>query len=320
MTLTAEKAAITLRGPATLIASTPHLIGFMPKDSVVAVWLKDGTILVTQRADLKPCLDDPHGFFAPMRKHQPDEVILMFWDADTSDFDGMVSFTEYAKADVTVRDSLWVKGDRWGSLECADSECCPPSGRPIDWNEGDEVAGVSPEPVSHRETLIDECKPAGTEHMKPLDPHGIEGWRDKAIDRVIRMWLDRDDYADKTLVKVGRSLHDIRVRDSILWMTADLTPEEKREAYHLISKVCRLMHPLDAAPALSVAAILAWTSGDGARGNIACDFALRCDSDYSLAQLVSVSLAAGLPPQAWIESMSALTFDDVRVPAKGQSA
>jgi len=156
--------------------------------------------------------------------------------------------------------------------------------------------------------------------MKPLDPHGIEGWRDKAIDRVIRMWLDRDDYADKTLVKVGRSLHDIRVRDTILWMSADLTPEEKREAYHLISKVCRLMHPLDAAPALSVAAILAWTSGDGARGNIACDFALRCDSDYSLAQLVSVSLAAGLPPQAWVESMNSLTFDDVRVPAKGVTA
>lgn len=313
MTLTKEAASsISLRSPGALVACTPYLVGFTPTDSVVVVWLKDGAILVTQRANLAEALADPEGLYAPLRRHQPDEAIIMFWGPKEAQQDDILSLIEYGKADVTVRDALWVNGDRWGSYECSDSECCPPTGHPIDHTLAADVASVSPEPVSHRETLHAELQPLGTERMKLLDPHSIEGWRDKAIDRVIRMWLDRDHYADRTLVKVGRSLHDIRVRDSILWMAASLTPEEKREAYHLVAGVCRVMHPLDSAPVLTTAAVLAWLSGDGARANVAVDYALRIDPDYSLAHLISTTLSAGMPPTAWVESMDGLSFDDVR--------
>jgi hypothetical protein len=317
MTLTAERAAVTLRGPATLVASIPTLLGFVPDQSVIAVWLKDGTILVTQRADLDPCLADPNSFFAPMRKHQPDELILVIWsdrspDEDPQFFDEKVeAFVEYAKADVEVRDALWVHRGAWGSLVCNDPACCPPGGREIDYSLAPELGKEAP--LSHRETLLSECKPGGTTLMKPLDPHGIEGWRDKSIDRLLEVWAEDGFESDKHLTRAGRALHDVRVRDTILWYaTTSLSPEEMSRAYDLVSCVARAMHPSDAAPACTIAAILAWQSGDGARANIALDYALVSDPGYSLAQLVQHSLSVGLPPSAWQDSMSGLTFDDVR--------
>jgi hypothetical protein len=303
--------AVTLSGPAAAVANIPAMVGFTPKDSVVAIWLKDGSVLVTQRADLIPCLNDPHSFFSPMRKHQPDEVILTFWTDKRidSDDDSVLSFIEYGKADVFVRDAMWIANGRWGSLVCDDSECCPPAGREIDpCLKAQEL----PDPIADRDDLLAEVNPKGTERMKPLDPHGIEGWRDKQIDRIIEAWTVGGFESEKHVIRAGRALHDVRVRDTIAYLVCDLTPDQKRDAYDLAATVARSMHPLDAAPACTVAALLAWLSGDGARANIAIDYAQRCDPDYSLAMLLSHSLAVGLPPSAWAESMSTLSYDDVR--------
>ena len=66
------------------------------------------------------------------------------------------------------------------------------------------------------------------------------------------------------------------------------------------------------APVASCAAIVAWLLGDGARAQIAVERARRDDGEYSLALLLAASLRAGLPPDAWRESMAALTRDDCR--------
>jgi hypothetical protein len=256
-----------------------------------------------------------------MRQHDPDEVILSFWsdrspEDDPQHFDDMVeAFITYGQADTHVRDAMWVHRGAWGSLICDDPSCCPPGGREIDWTLAPDLG--KGDPLSHRETLLAECKPEGTVEMKPLDPHGIEGWRDKSIDRMLEAWAEDGFESDKHLVRAGRALHDIRVRDTILWYaTTGLTTEEMMRAYELASCVARAMHPKDAAPACTIAAILAWQAGDGARANIANDYAIASDPGYSLALLVHQSLSCGLPPGAWLDSMNGLTYDDVRHGAK----
>jgi len=50
------------------------------------------------------------------------------------------------------------------------------------------------------------------------------------------------------------------------------------------------------APALTLLAFLAWWSGDGAAANCWLERALEVDHDYRFAELLSETLAAGLPP------------------------
>jgi hypothetical protein len=69
------------------------------------------------------------------------------------------------------------------------------------------------------------------------------------------------------------------------------------------------------------AAITAWLLGDGARASVATARARVDDPRYSLGELLAVSLAAGLPPQAWRESMAGLSRELCRHGSDiGQSA
>jgi hypothetical protein len=52
-------------------------------------------------------------------------------------------------------------------------------------------------------------------------------------------------------------------------------------------------------PALPLLGMLAWWQGDGARGSVLVDRALRCEPGYRLALLVDQALATGMPP-GWI--------------------
>jgi hypothetical protein len=311
MTLTADK--VTLRSPEHLVANIPNLLGFTPTDSLIAVWLKDGHILVTQRADQGPALDDLDALFGPMYQHDPDEVILVLWGGEWSAVQAD-QLIEHARTLCTVRDALWVNqnDDTFGSVMCRDFECCPPGGKPIRPELVEGMLAGDPGPLSHRETLVDETKPVGTERMKALTKRGEarEAWRDKAIDNAIILFENVTPASERDLVKVGRSLHDIRVRDTLLWYANGLEDiEAKRHAYELAASVARVMHPEDATPALTIASILAWVTGDGARANVAIDHA---DHDYSLAGLVRMSLQSGLPPTEWAAAMSHLTFPTVR--------
>ena len=308
---------IAISSPATFVASLPYMVGFTPDESVVACWIKDDRVLVTQRADLMDSLMQPAAFTAPALRHQPDRVILAFYHHggpdDPQHYDDRVeAFYSYVQADLEVVDALWVDGDTYGSLICNDPECGPPEGRKIDPSLAAEFVLAGSAPASHRETLTTEAKPTGTARRieRPADSD-IEVWRDESIALALDVyWEGR--WSDSDLIALGSALFDVRVRDTLLWEATQVDRESLRVVYEYACTVARAMHPEDAAPACSVAAIVAWVMGDGARANIAVGYALEADPDYSLARLVDVSLRSGLPPQAWADSMRALTYKDCR--------
>jgi hypothetical protein len=306
--------AVVMRTPATLVANIPAMVGFEPRESLVAVWLKDGSVMVTQRADLDEALEHgPREYARDVLRNDPDAVVLVVY-SDFVDSDRIEAFWSYLQADLEVRDVLQVSDGEWSSLMCHDPKCgC---GGTVD------PSLVAPEldrPIAHdRAALIIEVEPQGSEPMKPLKPHGIDGWRDKWITRGIDAFLNDGFESVKQARGMSRALHDIRVRDSLLWHLSQLTPEETLRAYGLFAAACRVTHPDDAAPVATCAALAAWLSGDGARANVAADVARVADPNYSMLHLIHVALTAAMPPTSWRDAMRDLTFDDCRY-GKGQT-
>lgn len=309
---------LVLASPDSLVAAVPHLMGFQPKESIVIVWLQRGRILVTQRCDLHPAITDPAGMAQMVLDKGADEAIVLFvTDLEVIDKDletDTENFIDWMKNATNLRDAIWVTDGRWGSLMCEDTDCCPPEGRPInDTLVAAEFVGMGSAPLDDRADLEKLCVPAGEPLTSDELPNirNLERWRDAAITEFMLGY----DGASVSLRLVGASLADVRVRDTILWKMTQGTEPQKFSDY--IAKVCEAMPPNeDAAPALTVAAIAAWTRGNGALASVIVDRALALQRGYSLGVLVEASLSAGLPPTAWADSMAELTYEQVRVPVK----
>jgi hypothetical protein len=100
--------------------------------------------------------------------------------------------------------------------------------------------------------------------------------------------------ADQDLARVGWGLRDVRVRDRALGFA--LGPRARSAELLWTECTRRLPEPLDAAPA-TLLAVSAWLRGDGAMARIALDRALDSQPDYTLAELLSRGMDAGLGPR-----------------------
>lgn len=128
---------------------------------------------------------------------------------------------------------------------------------------------------------------------------------------------------------IALMLHDREVRDAVLarwlpeldWVDVARTPEDlvavvadlrawPATAYHegldrLLVLVSRVPYPLGG-PLLTLAAMVAWTRGDGTLANEACDLALEIDPASTLAGLLRQALDVGLrPPRGKTEGRAA---------------
>ena len=241
--------------------------------------------------------------------------------------------------DVSIRDALYTDGESRWSYGCDNPSCCPPEGRPIP----DEVRGLvaaefavagvamvpsrdalaaelAPADADARDEMAGEVLSAQAERARALDHandgrpaldgSGLEAWRDTAITTVSRL-SGRDPLPSADLARVAVGLGDIRVRDTALWDLAQ--PGGDRDAVIAgLASIVRQAPDGHVAPAATVLAICHWTSGDGARANVALEHAFDDDLDYSLAGLVSTSLHTGLPPQAWTDSLAGLSREVCR--------
>jgi hypothetical protein len=87
---------------------------------------------------------------------------------------------------------------------------------------------------------------------------------------------------------------------------------DTRAVSERLADLVRCAPPGQVAPAATVLAIAQWSSGDGARANVALDRAQADDPDYSLAHLVGAALRSGLPPSTWAASLADLDRDTCR--------
>jgi hypothetical protein len=330
---------LLLRSPDSLIAALPYLLGFKPRESVVLVWLGQARILLTQRMDLPLADADPTPWLDAVWAHSAapnaDEliVVMVTCRSDAEDFADLV-VEEAVERGVHVRDAIRLDDSRWWSYLCADDACCGPAGRAIDEGVRSAVAAefalMGSAPVADREDLVAamSADPEGTSAVDGLVTailgavrrgQGLESWRDQSIDvalAAIERAARRDRPFDMPGVEetaaVIAGLTDVRVRDTVLWEVSRADRGERAAALDVLQAALRCAPPGSVAPIASCCSLVAWLNGDGARAVVAVERALRDDPAYSLAGLLAQSLAAGLPPQAWMDATVGLTRHDCR--------
>ncbi len=325
---------LILRSPDALVAAVPYLLGFHPRESVVAVWLRGRRMVLTQRLDLPTRTADHPEWLAAMWHHpmsdDADELILLVVSTLPADADLVALVLDRAaEADIEVRDALRIDGGRWWSLLCTDARCCPPEGREVEAETASAVAAeftlVGRAPLATRESLEASLAPDQVSQAlvgvalaaAPPVPAGAarESWRDARIASALTL-LDGAPAAvprrAEHVADLLSGLDDVRVRDTVLWEFSHADPGLLPALLDRLSWALRSAPAGHVAPVASCTAIVAWLLGDGARARIAVDRACHDDAEYSLALLLAASLAAGLPPSAWRESMAALTHDACR--------
>lgn len=146
----------------------------------------------------------------------------------------------------------------------------------------------------------------------PSTAKAITTWRGESIDEIVTLVVAADgrELSDSEIARIVFCIVDIRVRDTLLWHLVQLS--DRRAALDALAAALRAAPEGMIAPIATCTSICAWLTGDGARALVALERAQLADPDYSLAQLVSQGLGAGLPPAFWSAAMADVTEEQCR--------
>jgi hypothetical protein len=327
-----------LRSPDHLLAAMPFLIGFHPHDSLVLVWLRRGSVALTQRVDLPavPPVSLPADaasrwiaeVLSPLRHTDADGLVCVVY-APTSagvapdDFRPLLGELagQAGAAGLDVLDLLMVRDDEWS--RCATGPDDPPCQTCVldpqiaaEVREDFVSAGWSH--ASTRDDLASDLMPdtraqavvrAAMRLLAPVRDER-EAWRDATLEALMRDLDDVQAHTAEQLARVILGLADIRVRDCLLWHLVHR--DDLAGALRLATAAMVAAPERHRAPVATVAGITAWLLGDGVRASLCIEAALADDGDYGLAVLVAGALANGLPPRMWRETLDQLSFETCR--------
>lgn len=145
--MTAEE-RMTVSRPEDLLGFVPHVLGYWPEQSLVAMTLQGRTLGATLRVDLPAAcgpgtlaeyVDRVRGYLESDDK--ADGVLLAVFTDEGWREGGVVAHCRpllrsldegLSAAGLPVRDAWLVGPDYWRGAYCADDECCPQPGRPVE--------------------------------------------------------------------------------------------------------------------------------------------------------------------------------------------
>jgi hypothetical protein len=301
------------------------VLGFHPEESLVLV-VVDGEVNLHARVDLPP---GPEEFgevcdvaLTAARRAEAVSVVLVAYSDDEwlATALGECVSRELEDDGVEVVAALRADGERWFWLDGRDDPL--PEGHPYDAaSHPIAAAAVLTGRVTYRsreelrDTLVgtdpdatEAVAAAAAEHGRRL---GRERQRSVLVaegswvrDRVRRYVATREPLDHDEAGRMVRALEDVDVRD-VAW-----SEMRREDAVHHVDLwrdvVRRTPHEHLAAPA-ALLGFAAWLAGDGALAWCAVDRCQEADPDYTLARLLTQTLAAAVPPSSW----RPMTADDL---------
>lgn len=325
---------MTLRSPEHAVALVPHLLGFWPEESLIAIWIADGQVVLTQRVDLPVDLPaDRVSAFAEWfvglgERAAPSSALIVVVTQDVaSRADLGTSVGDAVDAlGIDLLDVLWTHADRFGSLLC-DEGCCPPEGRDLTHGLRDDIAAAfamqERTPLASREelaasvdrdvTAVEQLLPglaAVEQDLAVLDPKAFAAWRRRQVPVVGRALDTGHDVSASDMVAIATGLADVQVRDVVMWHLA--RGGDLRDAVDALTHTVRALPDGYVAPVATCLAMTAWFCGDGALAGLALERARLDDPEYSLARLTEHAVDSGLPPHGWRATLAAMTEAEVR--------
>ena len=303
-----------------VVASVPHMLGFQPRDSVVAVALTGprGRMGFSVRLDLLPeeyDADVAAAVSAHLEHAGADAALLFVYTGPPVGGDlprrPLVEQLQRRLA-VPVQDAVLVTDARIWSYLCSD-ECCPPEGRPLDAKAPGATAIAAAHALEGRAVL-----PSREALVRSVAPIGgiAAASMDQAIERAAASQLSVGEQAfsasaatlfsdllerfatapadvthdEAAMLIVG--LHDIVLRDGAL---ADCLRDLDAARWLFTQLARRAIPPLDA-PVCTVLGFVAYAQGDGVIATTALERALDSEPGYALAELLLTALRGQVPP------------------------
>jgi hypothetical protein len=331
---------IRLGNPETLLGVIPHLLGFVPTDSLVVIGADSphGQIELTLRYDLPDPPDEQvarhiaaHavGVLAAQRVncaiaigYGPARLVAPLGDA----------LREQARlSGLALAELLRAEDGRYWSYLCEKPECCPPEGKPYETQANAEfatredlVATLAPLTGQPRQGASKATRKAEeraakliarvsrSKSTKPstrlIATAGIQ-----SVTQAIGTYRDGRRIADADKIAwLCVVLRDLRVRDDA-WARMD--PEHRERHLLMWTDLTRNARPGYVAAPAALLAFVAWQCGNGALANVALDRALADQPGYSMAILLRQAITSGIPPSAARLPMTpeevAASYDDI---------
>ncbi|WP_062133433.1 DUF4192 domain-containing protein [Demequina aestuarii] len=221
-----------LTGPGELIAAIPALLGFTPRESVVAVGLDGaGEVVAALRVDrsdagvAEVAASLGRTMAARLRAASARRAFLVTFTVDDVSLacPAVEALRPEVEASVERLDVWACDGDRYLSPGCADPVCCPVGGRAVPWRSLRTDGPMSASALAHALT-DDGDGPAAPSRRRSAAraadrwwskrAGGLDAWRCDAWQRCAESFP-----LDAGAPEIGRAiagLQDVRVRDALI--------------------------------------------------------------------------------------------------------
>lgn len=318
---------IQLHNPGELLAAIPHLLGFHPESSLVAILINHDAparITATFRMDLPKgdheecCAQHLLGLF---RARQPSAVVLAVIEpADTTGeapphAELLATLTElYTQQGFPIAHALWTaeitQGARWRCYD--DDECGGELPDPalselaaattveglVTFASRDELVALltpdDPATLARREQRLSAAQDAADADRAMSGEEAVHRDLRLVLDAVDRAHRGRLHLTDDDIVRLALALSDHRVRDACLGTA--LGPQAAA-AEQLWLTLTRSTPQPERAESAALLAYAAYLRGDGTLAGIAVDRAMEAYPPHTLASLLRQALDSGLAPE-----------------------
>lgn len=272
---------LSLRDIALLV---PRSIGFIPTESVVLWLLNNGTLVLAMRVDIDTA-QDPAALAGGLPRHVEYNQTVAF--AVSADSDGITWARRATEPLPNLLDFVLIAGGYVAGA--AAISVVEPTAYTLTEEDVAEVALELTYRTDAGATVALTREEIAEQYEPSTDSRPMRELGDQPAAKAATALLAGDGDPDL--------LADIAVRDLVLCSVA-------RGAKLPLSRSVDWVQATPAAhaaPALTVAACLAYIAGDGARATIALGKALEVDPDYSLASLIRTSVSMAVPPATMAE-------------------
>ncbi|MCW2810511.1 MAG: hypothetical protein JWP61_969 [Friedmanniella sp.] len=302
----------------------PYLLGFRPRDSAVAVLIKDRRVVLTARVDL-PTSPGARALGAQLealaRQHGAEEMVVLLFCDRRSDARpvGALLLEEITRS--LLREVLHADGRRWWSLTCG-SSCCPAEGTPYEQESHPLAAEAVLAGVVVRDSRAElarlvEGPPPQERDARRAAVAAVAAqltglpWLERAV--LTHDLVHRAVTADESEVEVAERaaglgdavvdrllvlVRDLPVRD-LAWALMDRAAARGHVA--LWAQVVARAPAEDAAGPLCLLGMAAWIAGDGALLNCCAERVAGVAPSYSMGRLLADVSDRALPPSLWDE-------------------
>lgn len=319
-----DRVTIRPHGLQGILATVPYLLGFHPRQSLVPVLVDENRVILTLRLDIDHLVDDTYRtkeFLGEQLERTGASALLLVAYTDRPDAavgEALASLSLSLEAEQLVHtdaphviDAVHVAGDRYRSVTCGDTNCCPEEGRDYAAVLSDEAAAEAVlnglPALSDREAMRAWILPGSEDAGEGFEEHLMDSLR----------WLcdcdprEAAQEMDRLLRRVERTGGDVSTEELAELVGLATHPSARDVATLRIdrfssplwgevwSMAARCADGLAAVGPLGLVGLAAWARGDGALVCLCLEEGEQILPEHGLVRLLDDVVGFGLHPDEW---------------------